>query len=231
MNQYFGTWHGPASALVPALDRVDRLFPHKMVIISEFGYPGFFAKSPAEADPARVKTLQEQMPVLAARDWIAGAILWCYQDYKSRRNLWPGQSEGYVEHGVVDEARQRKPSYDVWRDLNAPAKIETQWVSGAGTLITGFAAGVTPSAEQNLPYYALRDYMLVWTLLDEKGKAVAGGKRQYDNLIRAEQITGSLPPDEEGHSLHLVVKLMSPTGGVAAERTLDWPAIRQAGAQ
>ena len=29
MNQYFGTWHGPASALVPALDRVNQLFPEQ----------------------------------------------------------------------------------------------------------------------------------------------------------------------------------------------------------
>src|SRR5271168_1289165 len=39
MNQYFGSWHGPESALVPALDRVNQLFPSKMVIVSEFGYP------------------------------------------------------------------------------------------------------------------------------------------------------------------------------------------------
>ena len=35
------------------------------------------------ADPTRVSILREQMPLLAKRDWIAGAILWCYQDYKS----------------------------------------------------------------------------------------------------------------------------------------------------
>ncbi len=45
MNQYFGAWHGPREALDPALDKVDRLFPDKMVIISEMGYPGIFAKN------------------------------------------------------------------------------------------------------------------------------------------------------------------------------------------
>jgi hypothetical protein len=224
MNQYFGTWHGPSSALQPALDRVDKLFPNKMVIISEFGYPGFYAKSPLEADQARIKTLQEQMPIMAARDWIAGAILWCYQDYKSRRNLWPGQTEGYVEHGVVDEARQRKPSYAVWQELNAPARIAVQWVSAAGSAITGFAATVTPNQEQDLPYYPLHGDRLIWSLLDEKGRAVAGGQRQYGDLIRAEQVTGSLPPDADGRALHLIVKLLLPTGAVAAERTLEWPA-------
>jgi beta-glucuronidase len=224
MNQYFGTWHGPASALVPALDRVNQLFPNKMVIISEFGYPGFFAASPGEADRARIKTLQEQMPVLAARDWIAGAILWCYQDYKSRRNLWPGQTEGYVEHGVVDEARQRKPSYSVWKEMNAPAQIDAQWIRSANAGVTGFSAGVAPNAEQDLPYYRLHGYVLAWSLLDEKGVAVAGAEHRYDDLIHAEQLTGSLPAQPAGHALRLMVKLLSPAGDVAAERMLEWPA-------
>ena len=91
MNQYFGAWHGPREALEPALDKVDRLFPNKMVIISEFGFPGIFARNATEADVARVSIIREQLPLLAKRDWIAGAILWCYQDYKSRRYFWPGQ--------------------------------------------------------------------------------------------------------------------------------------------
>jgi hypothetical protein len=226
MNQYFGTWHGPGSALAPALDRVDKLFPTKMVIISEFGYPGFFAKSPGEADPERIKTLQEQMPVIAARDWIAGAIQWCYQDYKSRRNLWPGQTEGYVEHGVVDEARQRKPSYGVWKEMNAPAKLEAHWVVAANAAVTGFAFAVTANSPANLPYYPLHDYRLVWNLLDEKGKAVLNGDRKFAQLRQAEQLSATLPAEAAGHSPHLVLKLLDSTGAVAAERELEWLAAK-----
>jgi len=226
MNQYFGTWHGPASALSAALDHVNTLFPNKMVIISEFGYPGFFANSPSEADPTRIKTLQEQMPLIAARDWIAGAILWCYQDYKSRRNLWPGETEGYVEHGVVDEARQHKPSYEVWKEMASPAKLELQWVSAADAGITGFTGTVSPNAETNLPYHALHDYLLVWNLLDEKGKGISSGRQQFDHLIRVERVAGSLPADSSGHAVHLIVTLLDPAGLVAAQRTLEWPATR-----
>jgi beta-glucuronidase len=227
MNQYYGTWHGPASALNPALDRVNELFPNKMVIISEFGYPGFFAKSPAQADPERIKTLQQQMPLLAARDWIAGAILWCYQDYKSRRNLWPGQDEGYVEHGVVDESRQRKPSYELWREMSAPAQIDAQWVRGADTQISGFSATVVPRTEQNIPYYPLHDYALAWSLVDAKGKVVANGNHQFEHLTAPAQITGSLPAGVQGQPLHLNVNLFSASGGLAAERSLGWPTPTQ----
>ena len=223
MNEYYGTWHGPASALNPALDRVNELFPNKMVIISEFGYPGFFAKDPAQADPERIKTLQEQMPLLEARDWIAGAILWCYQDYKSRRNLWPGQDEGYVEHGVVDEARQRKPSYEVWREMNQPAMLDAQWQRGAGAQITGFSATVVPRAERDIPYYPLHDYALVWSLVDAKGKVVASGKRQFEHLAAPVQITAALPKEASGQPLQLSVNLFSASGALAAERRLSWP--------
>jgi len=73
--------------------------------------------------------------MLAARDWIAGAIMWCYQDYKSRRNLSPGLVEGFVEHGVVDEMRRPKPSYAAWKRLTAQARIEAQWTGAPVTAL------------------------------------------------------------------------------------------------
>jgi beta-glucuronidase len=222
MNQYYGTWHGPAAALNPALDRVNALFPSKMVIISEFGFPGIFAPNPDAADRARIKIIDEQMPLLAARDWIAGTILWCYQDYKSRRNLWPGQMEGYVEHGVVDEWRQRKPSYEVWKAWAAPAKINLQWVSKPDSIVS-FAATITPNTPQNIPYYPLRDYQLVWNLFDDKGRVILGGKHHYPELKQTEQISEPLPSDAAAKTPHLTVTLLSPTGDIAAQRSLAWP--------
>jgi beta-glucuronidase len=231
MNQYFGSWHGPASALVPALDTVDRLFPGKMAIISEMGFAGIFASGPVEADRARIRTMQEQMPLLAARDWIAGTILWCYQDYKSPRNLWPGETEGYVEHGVVDEARQRKPSYQVWKQLTRPAQVTAQWVGAKTETPTGFAVLLTPNSERNLPFYPLHNYRLIWKVLDEKGKSLGSGERLFAELIDAAPVSAALPPDAGGHTFRLTVALISPTGLVVADETLEWPPQRQAGQQ
>jgi hypothetical protein len=221
MNQYFGAWHGPASALVPSLDKVDQMFPDKMVIISEMGFPGIFAKNPVEADRARVKTMQDQLPELARRDWIAGAILWCYQDYKSRRNLWPGQEEGYVEHGVVDEYRQRKPSYQVWKELNAAATIDAQWKNTTAGIPTGFTATITPKSERDLPFYPLHDYRLTWKVLDDKGKQLAHGEQQLADFKSAQVISATLPTDSDAPVSRLVVTLHRPTGLIAAERTLE----------
>jgi beta-glucuronidase len=223
MNQYFGSWHGPAAALVPALDKVDRLFPGKMAIISEMGFAGIFASGPVAADQSRIRTMQDQMPVLAARDWIAGAILWCYQDYKSPRNLWSGESEGYVDHGVVDEARQRKPSYEIWKKRTRPAQLAAHWVGAVNQAPTGFALLVTPNSQRDLPFYPLHNYRLIWRLLDEKGNALDGGERQFTELIDAVPVGGVLPPAEVGHTLRLTATLLSSAGEVAADETLDWP--------
>jgi hypothetical protein len=229
MNQYFGSWHGPAAALVPALDKIDRLFPGKMVIISEMGFAGIFARGPVEADLARIKTMQEQMPVLAARDWIAGAILWCYQDYKSPRNLWPGETEGYVEHGLVDEARQRKPSYETWKKLTRPAALSVSWVGSSDQPPASFDIRLAPNSQRDLPYFALHDYRLIWTVLDDKGRSLVGGERRFADLIDAVQVSGTLPRGEPGRSFKLSVSLLDPTGSAVAAETLAWPPLQQAG--
>jgi beta-glucuronidase len=224
MNQYFGSWHGPAAALLPALDKMDALFPHKMVIISEMGFAGIFAQGPVEADRARVKTMLEQMPMLAERDWIAGAILWCYQDYRSPRNLWPGETEGYVEHGVVDEARQRKASYDTWKRLTSPVNIAAHWVGAAGQAPAAYTVRITPNSARDLPFYPLHDYRLVWQVADEKGKSLGGGERPIAELSDAVEVSGTVAANEDGHAIRLSVALLAPAGLIAAEQRLAWPA-------
>jgi len=85
MNQYFGTWHGRRPRWVRRSTR-STACSRKDGDCLGVRLPGFYAKDPVQADPTRIRTLQQQMPILAARDWIAGAIQWCYQDYKSPRN-------------------------------------------------------------------------------------------------------------------------------------------------
>lgn len=216
MNQYFGAWHGPREALGPALDKVDRLFPGKMVIISELGFPGIFAKNPTEADAMRVSILREQMPLLAKRDWIAGAILWCYQDYKSRRYYWPGQEQGYLEHGLVDPERQRKPSYFAWKELNEPAHLAMRWTGTASQ--PAFAVELKPKGAGELPFIPLRDYRLLWQLVGAENRAFAVGSVKVDQ--KPVSFQQPVPAQEKPQPFRLVVKLLRPDGSVAMERSL-----------
>jgi beta-glucuronidase len=222
MNQYFGSWHGPAAALPASLDKVDRLFPDKMVIISEFGLPGIFAKDAADADRMRVQIIQEQMPELARRDWIAGAIFWCYQDYKSRRNLRPGLEAGYVDHGLVDQYRQRRPSYYVWKEMNRPASLTGSFERLMDSAPTTFTATVQANAMQRLPSYPLHDYRLEWEVRDENNKMVARGAQALPDLANLQMVAGKLQPRADTSALRLHLTLLSPTGSIAAEDDVDW---------
>jgi beta-glucuronidase len=230
MNQYFGSWHGPESALSTSLDKIDRMFPNKMVIISEFGLAGIFAKLPEDADPMRVKIIQEQMPELARRDWIAGAILWCYQDYRSRINQRPGWKEGYIDHGLVDKYRQRKPSYYVWKDLNAPAVIDAQWSPGAAGPPSSYTVTVTPNSQTDLPSYPLHNYRLVWELCDESGNLLTSGEKQFANMSNAQTVSGNVGNQSAAKALKLHLTLLRPTGAVAAEKFMDWHSEQAVGA-
>lgn len=227
MNQYFGSWHGPESELSESLDRVGKMFPDKMVIISEFGLAGIFAKSPEEADPMRVNIIRKQMPELARRDWIAGAILWCYQDYKSRRTLRPGWDEGYVDHGLVDEYRQRKPSYYVWKELNAPATINAQWEQSSAGTPSRFRISVIPNGVENLPYYPLHDYRLIWQVSDESGKLIASGEKKFADLNTEQIVTAQVQAPDGAKALKLHLTLLRPENTVATETSVDWPTSEQ----
>ena len=229
MNQYFGSWHGPESELSSSLDKVDRMFPTKMVIISEFGLPGVFARDEEDADRKRIKIIEEQMPELARRDWIAGAILWCYQDYKSRRNLRLGVDEGYVDHGLVDEYRQRKPSYYIWKELNAPAAISVRWSdekSNEKDVPQSFTATVAPNSLDRLPSYPLHNYSLSWEIYDDT-KLLTRGESRLTDLSSTQSISGQVEGDANTHKLQLRLTLVRPTGEIAADKTLDWSADGQ----
>jgi hypothetical protein len=77
----------------------------------------------------------------------------------------------------------------------------------------------------------LHNYRLIWRVLDEKGKSLSRGERMFDELIDAVPVSAALPPDADGHAFRLTVTLLSPTGLVVAEETLEWPPQRPAGQQ
>jgi len=224
MNQYFGSWHGPESELSESLDRVGHMFPNKMVIISEFGLAGIFAKNPDDADPMRVEIIRKQMPELASRDWIAGAILWCYQDYKSRRTLRSGWDGGFVEHGLVDEYRQRKPSYYVWKELNALAAINVRWDESTSGAPSRFTVTITPKSVENLPYYPLHNYRVAWQISDESGNLIEHGEQAFADLEKPQVISGDIQPLTDGKLLKLHVTLLRPGNTIAAEKSAEWKA-------
>jgi hypothetical protein len=222
MNQYFGSWAGPAEGLAPALERVGRMFPDRMVVISEFGLAGPFAPDTAQADRMRVWILESQLAEFARHDFVAGAIFWCYQDYKSHRNLWPGLTTDWVEMGLVDENRQRLPSYAAWQERTSPARVGFEWRRGdEGDRPTGFRARVERRPLDELPSYELRGYRLEWEARGHDGTLLASGANDLPAIGAAVVVEGQWPASAT-REVRLEWRLRRPTGFVAAQRSERW---------
>jgi beta-glucuronidase len=220
-NEYFGAWHGPTSLLPEVFERIKRNYPTKMVVVSEFGTPGVFARDTRGADRLRSQTYREQMEMFGKQDWIAGALMWCYQDYRSHRNLWPGETAGYVDHGVVDENRQRRPSYKVWQELNAPARVTAEWQYDSQRRPVGFRASIERRRPDEIPSYTLRNYRADWELRDDDIALLASGSKALPEIGPPQALDAQWPA-AASKSLRLRLRVYRPTGFVAAEKTLDW---------
>lgn len=220
-NEYFGTWDGPASLLPSALDRIEKDYPNKMVIISEFGTPGIFATNEQTADQLRIQTIRKQEQLFAERDWIAGALLWCYQDYHSYHNLRPGQHDRYVDHGVVDQNLQRKPSYYAWQQENAPAKIHVIWNFDSKGIPVGFAAEIQRRPENELPSYPLLNYRMEWDVVDQLGKTIASSRNDLETIGPPQTVSAHWEAVNAG-KLRLELRLYRPTGFLAVVESRTW---------
>ena len=157
-----------------------------MVLISEFGFAGPFAPDKRRGRSNARGFIREQMDAFGNFDFVAGAIFWCYQDYRSHRNLRPGRRSGFVEMGVVDQNRQRNPSFYAWRKRNAPARLQLDWLPGAGRP-SGFRAVIAPRGENEIPHYTLRGYRAEFAVRDHSGKVIVAGERALPDIGPAHQ--------------------------------------------
>jgi len=193
-----------------------------MFIISEFGTPGVFATNTVEADKLRVYILHHQLDLFAKYEWIAGAIFWCYQDYKSHRNLWPGHLEGYVDHGVVDEYRQRRPSFYEWTKRTAAATLEAKWKYVSWYRTGGFELTTARNQLTQLPSFPLKDYTIHWEYRDGEGKLLQHGDFVLADMEQPQTLHADWPAD--GNILHatLQITLLNPRGEIQAEQKLHY---------
>ncbi len=220
-NQYFGSWDGPENLLLPAIEKISKGYPDKMVLVSEFGYPGVFAVNAGVADRERVRIIREQLALLGKQDWIAGALLWCYQDYRSFHNLRPGQDDHWVDHGVVDQNRQRKPSYYAWQQENSPAVVHLGWNYDGNGKPVGFHAIVSRRSEDELPSYPLVGYVAKWRVLDADNKTVISGSRVLPEMGLPQTLSQKWDV-QKTDVLRLEFTLFRPTGFMAAQQWALW---------
>ena len=221
MNEYLGTWGGPEEGLVPMLEKAGRDYPDKMFIISEFGAAGLFAPDKVAGDELRRHIITTQMEIFRRFDFIGGAVFWCYQDYMSHRNLRPGMTSGEVEMGVVDENRQRYPSFYLWKEENSPAVVDLHWTQAVWQPPSGFTAVIARRGEDSIPSYALLGYRAEWEIRGADGAVISEGRSELPDIGAPQTVTAAWPTTNL-RGAKLLFRLRRPTGFVAFEKTLDW---------
>jgi len=236
MNQYFGTWVGPKEGLGQALDWIHSTWPDRVVIISEYGFephwnalwgpasdsldpsryyfiPEDIPSDSEEADAQRRQVILEQMEVFRSKPFVAGAIFWTYQDYRT--------PSGFMM-GVVDAERNRRGSWAVLREEYSPALFEAVTHNVAEfqpgqEVTTEVAIRSRGPIEAEMPAYTLEGYTLHWEILEGK-LLVSGGELEIPTLQPGESWRGSLTwtvPEEQPFTLTL--QIARPTGFVCLE--------------
>ncbi len=238
MNQYFGTWVGPKQGLGPALDRIHQTWPEKVVIISEYGFESHWNMywgpptstlnadqyyfipdgTPSDSDAAdiiRRQLITEQMDIFRSKPFVAGAIFWTYQDYRTRSNF---------VMGLVDSQRNRRGSWEVLRDEYSPALIDSLTLSPAAdaqrtATVTLHTRG---PVEVELPAYTLRGYILHWALTSPDGSTeFSKGDVSLPALAPASQWSGEFPLTIPAADYILTLSVLRPTGFSVIEHSYD----------
>jgi beta-glucuronidase len=236
MNQYFGTWDGRKDRLGPALDAIHTVWPDKPVIISEYGFeprwqrlrkrpilaPSRYylipADVPADSDAAdfqRRQLIIEQMTVLRGKPFVAGAIFWTYQDYRTLNEY---------QMGVVEARRQRRGSWAVLREEYAPASIDA--VSFAPRTADLQSAVVTlrtrGPVDRDMPVYTLRAYKLHWQVAARNDHGILSqGTRALPILAPGTTWSTQLEWPMPIEDYILTLSIIRPTGFTVLERSYD----------
>jgi beta-glucuronidase len=152
-NEYFGSWYpGDAAAMGRNVDEIHAAFPDKPIVISEYGYCACTAERP-EGDARRREIMRTHDAALKERDYIAGLIFFCYNDYRTHVG---DRGMGVLRqrvHGVVDLFGHAKPSYELLRAESSP--IESLNIEGHPGNFE-----VTLKTSKTVPAYKLLAYKL-----------------------------------------------------------------------
>ena len=213
-NEYYESWYrGTPADMARNLDAIHSAFPGKPIVISEYGYCACAADRP-EGDSRRIQVLGAHNAVLRNTDYVAGAIFFCYNDYRTHiGDKGTGVMKQRV-HGVVDVYGARKPSWQVLREEASP--FESIEVTG-----TPAELSVTVRTRRSVPCYTLRGYTV---------RAVVYGSSE----IPVERVEAALPVLEPGRettvTMHIQEKapvraqidLMRPTEFSAHTYSMGW---------
>jgi beta-galactosidase len=162
-NDYYDSWFGGSLPdLEDNLQRINRAFPDKSLVISEYGLCECDPNNPV-GDTRRIEILKTHTDVYRRTKWVAGAIFFDYNDYRTHiGDKGRGAFQQRV-HGVVDLLNRRKPSWAALKAEMSPVKFIN--ISQPEIIMDSVTVNVkiaTRNLENDLPAYTLRNYNAIW---------------------------------------------------------------------
>jgi len=152
-NEYYGSWYpGTAKDVARHLDEIHAAFPGKPIVVSEYGYCAC-TRDRLEGDKQRMEIMQSHDVAIRSKDFVGGAIFFCYNDYRTHVG---DRAVGVLQqrvHGVVDVYGAKKLSYELLRRESSPIELLT-----AEHDRNKFQ--VLIRTRRDLPVYTLRGYKL-----------------------------------------------------------------------
>jgi len=204
-NEYFGSWApGPPEAVAKHLDDLHAAFPGKPVVISEYGYCACTEDRP-EGDGHRIEILRSHDAAIRSKDFVAGAIFFCYNDYRTHVG---DRGVGLLKHrvhGVVDLFGAQKASYEVLRRESSP--VESLTVENH---LNAFQLRL--KTRHDVPMYTLRGYKLRGTFYGEGDIPVERQETELPEIAPGAEITSNLSFSQSGVPLHVKFDVLRPTG-------------------
>ena len=212
-NEYFGTWAaGSAADAARYLDRIHAAFPGKPIVISEYGYCACTTDRP-EGDEHRKEILLTHDLALRSREYTAGAVFFCYNDYRTHVG---DRGSGVLKqrvHGVVDVYGVKKQSYEVLRKEASPIgslSVENQLNTFQVLLI----------ARGDIPMYTVRGYKLRSTFYGQGDIPVEQHEVEISELPPASSVRVEVKFTQSEVPTCIRFDVMRPTGFSAC--SLEW---------
>jgi beta-glucuronidase len=210
-NEYFGSWSpGSAEAVAKHLDDLRAAFPGKPVVISEYGYCACTEDRP-EGDEHRIEILRSHDAVFRSNDFVAGAIFFCYNDYRTHVGYSGVGALKQNVHGVVDLCGAQKGSYEVLRRELSPIESLT-----AENHLNAFHLRL--KTRHDVPTYILRGYKLRGTFYGEGGIPIEQHEVELPEIAAGNETKVDLIFSRSDVPLHVKFDILRPTGFSAYSR-------------
>ncbi|MEK6481500.1 glycoside hydrolase family 2 TIM barrel-domain containing protein [Catalinimonas sp. 4WD22] len=212
MFNSYGDWGARA-------EQVNQLHPGKPIFMAEYGHN----LNDEDLNEARVNAAK-MLNEFRGKEYMAGVSLWTFNDYRSfwkANESWTTPPSQNRTWGVVDVFRQKKRPFYTFKREYAPVRDMSVKVNGKMASVS-----IEPRNRLDIPAYTLRDYTLVWKLVQKSGDVLEGGMISLPEIMPGDPVLHKdlSWKENEQEALGLQLALLDPQSYSVLDTTIYFSA-------